>query len=232
MENYVKNNLETITIKINELNELYKDSSEFKNKVKEHINKEQQEYVNLFLNVFNNETSNIRMSYKIYNLIIYLIKTFQLSEEKIFLNLSKNEIFIFDEYLNSYKSCYISLKNEYGRYFKEAFLLEIDGKSSGNKIPPVWEGIFKNERYFNAFYNYKNKYILDINIDYSYLFQRMLIENFIYPIKHKDFIKWLSKFELIKDYEYHKLNEKGGFMSLLKSTSIQRTNNFNIVFEI
>jgi hypothetical protein len=228
MNNYLKDNIEAITHNIKELNELHKDLTD----VKKHIKIEEQNYIDVLINIFHTETSNIRMSYFFDNNIKSLTNAIKLLTNLTTINLSQQEEFILEEYLNSYKSCYMSLKNEYGIYFKNAFKLELSDIIGESNVIPIWDGVFTNESNFKKFYEYKKNHILDIYIDYSYLYQRMLKEKFIYSIKHKEFINWLSRFELIKDHEYHKLNEKGGFMSLHKSTSIQRTNNFNIVFEI
>lgn len=228
MDNYLKNNLEAIIHKIKELNNLHKDLSD----VKKHIKNEEQNYIDVLINIFHTESSNIRMTYFFDRNINSLTDTIKLLTNSTSINLSQQEEFILEEYLNSYKSCYMSLKNEYGIYFKNAFKLELSDIIGESNVIPIWDGVFTNESNFKKFYEYKKNHILDIYIDYSYLYQRMLKEKFIYSIKHKEFINWLSRFELIKDHEYHKLNEKGGFMSLHKSTSIQRTNNFNIVFEI
>jgi len=232
MNNYIKNDLEEIALKVKELNELYKHSSEFNNTIKTHIKSEEQNYINILINIFHTETSNIRMTYFFCKNINLLTNAIDLISNLTLMNQSRTDKLVVDEYLNSYKSCYISLKNEYGEFIKGAFSLELSDIIGESKVTPIWDGIFTNESNFKKFYDYKSNHIIEIYVDYSYLFQRMLFEKIIYRIRHKEFINWLSRFELIKDSEYHKLNEKGGFLSLLKSSSIQRTNNFNIVFKI
>lgn len=228
MDNYLKNNLEAIINKIKELNSFHKNLTD----VKKHIKIEEQNYIDVLINIFRTETSNIRMTYFFDRNIKSLTDTIKLLTNITSINLSQQEEFIFEEYLNSYKSCYISLKNEYGDYFKNAFTLELSDIIGESNVTPIWDGVFTNQSNFKKFYEYKKNHILDVYIDYSYLYQRMLKEKFIYSMKHKEFINWLSRFELIKDHEYHKLYEKGGFLSLPKSSSTQRINNFNLVFKL
>jgi len=232
MKNYITNDIGDFTIKVKELYELYKDSSEFEYTFKSQIKSEEQNYIDTLMNIFHTETSNIRMTFFFDRNIRSLTNLIELLTNSTLINLRKEEQLVFNEYLNSYKSCYTSLKNEYGEYFKTAFSVELTDIIGESKVTPIWDGIFTNERNFKKFYEYKNNHILDIYIDYSYLFQRMLSEKFIYRLKHKEFMDWLIRFELIKDSEYCKINEKGGFLSLSKSSSIQRINNFNQLYSI
>ena len=76
-------------------------------------------------------------------------------------------------------------------------------------------------------------YIIDKYVDYSYLFQRMLFKNIIYKnTKHHDFMIWLKENSFINENTYNDFYEKNSFRSLKKSYSVNRENNFNIVFEI
>lgn len=92
--------------------------------------------------------------------------------------------------------------------------------------------IFKSGETFDYFIEYNNKHIVDGLTDYSYLFQRMLIENLIHRMKHFEFIDWMKNNNLIKLKDYNLIFEKGGFKSLNKSTSANRENNFNIIFKM
>ena len=96
-----------------------------------------------------------------------------------------------------------------------------------------WKEIFLNASDYLKFKNYTKNYIIDKYVDYSYLFQRMLFKNIIYKnTKHHDFMIWLKENSFINENTYNDFYEKNSFRSLKKSYSVNRENNFNIVFEI
>ncbi|MEN9908608.1 MAG: hypothetical protein RLZZ540_1757 [Bacteroidota bacterium] len=92
--------------------------------------------------------------------------------------------------------------------------------------------IFKSGKVYNYFIEYIEKHIIDVHIDYSYLFQRMLAEGLIHRLKHLEYAKWMKDCKWIKDKDYDVIFEKGGFRTLNKSTSANRENNFNSIFKI
>ena len=89
---------------------------------------------------------------------------------------------------------------------------------------------FKGNFYIN-FKDYTEKHIIEEYVDYSYLFQRMIHLKMIHNVKHREFAKWLLENKLINEKTMEKIVDNG-FRSLDKSESIQRMNNFNIVFKI
>jgi|GEM_PF-3008750 len=81
------------------------------------------------------------------------------------------------------------------------------------------------------FDEYVSKYIIDLYIDYSYLFQRLLHEKFIIRLTHTQFMNWLMEKGYIDERKKNILLEKESFRSLTKSSSANRENNFNITFK-
>lgn len=102
----------------------------------------------------------------------------------------------------------------------------IETKSNINKFDP--QNIFFENGY-EYFINYK-KHIIEPYVDYSYLFQRMLIEGFVHKIQHLQFAEWLFINNHITQNTKDIVLKNSGFRSLNKSFSDQRCNNFNIVF--
>lgn len=92
--------------------------------------------------------------------------------------------------------------------------------------------IFVETKSLENFKNYLRLHILEPYVDYSYLFQRMLIENIIKKTKHLEFVNWLFKNKFITESIKDKFIEKGSFRTLNKSFSTQRENNFNNVFNL
>lgn len=91
--------------------------------------------------------------------------------------------------------------------------------------------LFKNIEVYNCFLEYQN-YILEYYSDYSYLKKRMEQEKLIHYHKDNDFMKIVfSDLKLISEKKYNEYYTHGKLKSLTKSYSVQRQNNFNIVFE-
>lgn len=90
--------------------------------------------------------------------------------------------------------------------------------------------IFKSISIYKHFKEYIGSYIEEPYKDYSYLFQRMLAEDYIYRILHKEFAYWLLNEQFISEDEYELIMEKGNFMSLNKSESKVRKINFENIF--
>jgi len=118
--------------------------------------------------------------------------------------------------------------------FDEVMKLKDDkGKSEeelDNSSKPIF--LFKKKIYYNYFLDYKNNYIIEPFVDYSYLFQRMLKEELISRITHIQFMEWLKENEFITPDEYSNLSVQGQFRSFSKSESKPRKNNFNITFKL
>lgn len=94
----------------------------------------------------------------------------------------------------------------------------------------IWENFFTNQINYINFKKYISSFIVDEYTDYSFLFQKMLQNKFIYRIKHKEFIEWLKKHEFITQRIFEKIASYPNLKSLNKSYSVARENNFNNTF--
>lgn len=117
-------------------------------------------------------------------------------------------------------------KKEIDVLFVEVF--DIENKKT--KINP-YPYLFKDANTYFKFIEYTQKHIVEHYSDYSYLFQRLLNDELIYPTKHLEFMKWLHKEQFITLKYFELFTEKINFKSFKKSTSIQRENNFNNTFQ-
>jgi hypothetical protein len=91
--------------------------------------------------------------------------------------------------------------------------------------------LFKNSQVRDCFLDYQ-KYILDFYSDYSYLKKRLEKEKLIHYHKDHDFMKMVyEEMKLISEKNYQDYCIYGKLKSLEKSYSVQRANNFNIVFD-
>ena len=106
-------------------------------------------------------------------------------------------------------------------------LIESNQMSSESEI---WENFFTNQINYINFKKYISSFILDYYTDYSFIFQNMLDKKLIYRIKHKEFITWLFKHQLINQRIFDKLDSYKSLKSLRKSYSVARENNFNKTF--
>ena len=104
-----------------------------------------------------------------------------------------------------------------------------DNKILENKNPfPL---LFLNLDVYNCFLEYQ-VYIIDFYIDYSYLKKRLEFEKLIHYHKDNDFMKIVFyEIKLISENKYNEYYVNGKLKSLAKSFSVQRENNFNIVFK-
>jgi len=83
-----------------------------------------------------------------------------------------------------------------------------------------------------AFNKYIDRHIIEPYIDYSYLFQQLKNEKLIYHITHFNFMEWLKNENYISVVKYDDFINKENFRSLSKSYSVQRMNNFNLIFNL
>ena len=91
--------------------------------------------------------------------------------------------------------------------------------------------LFKNVEVYDCFLEYQ-KYILEFYTDYSYLKKRMEQEKLIHYHKDNDFMKIIFyDLKLLSEKKYNEYSIIGKLKSITKSYSIQRQNNFNIVFD-
>lgn len=92
------------------------------------------------------------------------------------------------------------------------------------------DSLFKSTKIYDCFMNYQ-KHIIDYYIDFSYLKKRLEREQLIHRHKDNDFMRILYEdFQLLSLKNYNEYCITGKLKSLSKSSSIQRENNFNIVF--
>jgi hypothetical protein len=101
-------------------------------------------------------------------------------------------------------------------------------KESVNPYPQI----FVSTDVYNKFLTYTKKHIIDTYQDYGYLFQRLKHEKLIYDMKQKTFIDWLFEYGYINEKELDNIIIKECFYTLIKSSSAQRENNFNNVFDL
>ncbi|WP_225035283.1 hypothetical protein [Winogradskyella sp. SM1960] len=92
--------------------------------------------------------------------------------------------------------------------------------------------IFKEIETFLQFKEYLGKHIVEPYIDLSYLIQRLKHEGLIHTKKHLEYNEYLKESEFITEKIYNMIYEKNCFRSLDKTTTPERENNFNNIFEI
>ena len=95
---------------------------------------------------------------------------------------------------------------------------------------PIVSSLF-DITFYLKFNEYASNHIIDFYLDYSYLKKRLEHEKLIHRIKDNDFMRFLFEdMKLINKKKYFKYTLKNGLSSLNKSTSINRENNFNNLF--
>lgn len=99
-------------------------------------------------------------------------------------------------------------------------------KNTTQKEQDFDSNIFKTKEASNLFYEYIQKYCIDVYTDISFIFQKMLDEKLIYKTTHKEFMGWLKRENLIKEKDYNEMYEKGFFKSKYKSFSQIRLNHY------
>ncbi|NVK75747.1 MAG: hypothetical protein HWE24_19915 [Oceanospirillaceae bacterium] len=114
---------------------------------------------------------------------------------------------------------------------KLKFLYSIINSDDDKLIPNPYDKIFINGAVYNSFMEYADKFILEGHRDWSYLKKRLYAEELIYNIKDQDFIKFLrDDVKLISSKTHDKFTKYKSLLALDKSSSINRENNFNVVF--
>ena len=86
----------------------------------------------------------------------------------------------------------------------------------------------------NVFFFDSNEFedIIDYYLDYSYLKKRLENLNLIHSIKDNEFMRILyEEMELISKKDYEEYSIKNKLSSLNKSSSTNRENNFNNIFD-
>ena len=86
--------------------------------------------------------------------------------------------------------------------------------------------IFKNKEGYLIFKDYVDGHIIDELNDYSYIFQNLLKDNFIYKITHTDFLDWMKNNKHISDKGFIVIQNNSGFRSLSKCKHSNRLNHY------
>jgi len=82
------------------------------------------------------------------------------------------------------------------------------------------------------FIEYASNNIIDYYLDYSYLKKRLEHEEIIHSIKDNEFMRILyEEMGLISKKDYEEYSIKNKLSSLNKSSSTNRENNFNNIFD-
>ena len=132
------------------------------------------------------------------------------------LNLSK------DEHIKYASSIYYHLKNSFIDKLRE------EGIDVSENPYPL---IFVSGTVYHKFLEYTKKHIIDPYLDYSYLKKRLEDEGLIHRTKDNEFMRMVYKENnLISEKRYEDYLIKGKLLSLNKSSSVQRENNFNNLF--
>lgn len=132
-----------------------------------------------------------------------------------------------------YKQLHLELypdteKSDFGLLGSETIVLS-NFDNSEKKVQ--FNSLFINSKAYDCFLKYQ-KHIIDFYSDYSYLKKRLEKEKLIYYHKDNDFMRIVfEELLLISAKNYDNYCVEGKLKSLQKSYSVQRENNFNIVFD-
>lgn len=114
------------------------------------------------------------------------------------------------------------------RNFEE--VLNKNSNKEPNKNP--YPLIFTTVDIYLKFIKYTSNNIIDYYIDYSYLKKRLENLNLIHSIKDNEFMRILyEEMGLISKKDYEEYSIKNKLSSLNKSSSTNRENNFNNIFD-
>lgn len=163
--------------------------------------------------------------------MFYKLNEFDEFEIRDYKNLSLESYPIFKKlHLKLYPQHYIHLtENENLEHYNPDLIgignaIDIENKS-------MFPSLFINSDVYDCFLEYQ-KHIIDFYTDYSYLKKRLEKEKLIHHHKDNDFMKIVfEQLQLISSKNYNEYCINGKLKSLQKSYSIQRQNNFNIVFD-
>ena len=129
----------------------------------------------------------------------------------------------FDEFIRSSKKKIKFLENR--SYVPNASKTEV------NEVNP-YPLIFISADIYLKFIEYASNNIIDYYLDYSYLKKRLENLNLIHSIKDNEFMRILyEEMGLISKKDYEEYSIKNKLSSLNKSSSTNRENNFNNIFD-
>jgi hypothetical protein len=105
-------------------------------------------------------------------------------------------------------------------------------KTEVNEVNP-YPLLFVSPDIYSKFIEYTEKHIIDYYLDYSYLKKRLQHEKLIHSTQDNEFMRILcEEMKLISTKNYKEYSVKNKLSSLKKSSSINRENNFNNIFDI
>ena len=191
-------------------------------------NKELDKILREYYIFFKNEKellSDVKYNYK-------LIKDISFLEDKKGYIYAKdlsidNTVFYSKEQHNSYSH---RIHSHLIRVFEEKLNRLSDFQTNENKNP--YPLIFISSDIYSKFIKYTSKHIIDYYLDYSYLKKRLEHENLIHSLKDNEFMRVLFEEKLIKSKDYEKYCIINKLSSLKKSSSTNRENNFNNIFNV
>ena len=129
----------------------------------------------------------------------------------------------FDEFIRSSKKKIEFLENRL--YVINTSISEV------NEVNP-YPLIFISADIYLKFIEYASNNIIDYYLDYSYLKKRLEHEKIIHTIKDNEFMRILyEEMGLISKKDYEEYSIKNKLSSLNKSSSTNRENNFNNIFD-
>ena len=150
----------------------------------------------------------------------------------------QEEGFIYVRDLSIENNVYYSKEqhNSYSHRIHSQLIIAFEEKLNGVKDAlndqNLYPRIFISANTYLKFIEYTSNHIIDYYIDYSYLKKRLEHENLIHSIKDNEFMQILFKEMVLiskKDYEEYFIKNK--LSSLNKSSSTNRENNFNNIFD-
>jgi hypothetical protein len=137
----------------------------------------------------------------------------------------KNNVYYSKEQHNSYS---FRIHSHLIKVFEEKLNSERDELNDQNLYPHV----FISPNTYSKFIEYTSKHIIDYYLDYSYLKKRLEHDKLIHYIKDNEFMRILyEEMKLISQKNYEDYFVKNKLSSLNKSSSTNRENNFNNIFE-
>ena len=132
---------------------------------------------------------------------------------------------------------YHIIKSFFPNFIKDHYVKDLITYIENQKFYP--DNIRTDIKPFRDLENFENfkryctpQYIIDPIPDHSYLFQRLLKEDIIEPIKQKKYMDWLKTNGFISESWYKKLITNRTFNTLKKSSTDHRESNFNEIFKL
>ncbi len=189
-------------------------------------NKELDKILSEYFVFFKNENELLNDVRYNYNLIKDLSFPYQEGDFFYTKDLSiKNNVYYSKEQHNSYS---FRIHSHLIKVFEKKLNSERDELNDQNLYPHV----FISPNTYSKFIEYTSKHIIDYYLDYSYLKKRLEHDKLIHYIKDNEFMRILyEEMKLISQKNYEDYFVKNKLSSLNKSSSTNRENNFNNIFE-